>query len=122
MRGFTPAQDGAVEPGLARIAVETVAKDVVRIAMHEAGVDELTRDEPNAAGRLKMIDVGLTVRIDASQRRGDAGEIGEVLPVDAQPGSGGASTASFRASVAAAWARCASSGDIAMLLMCGPDA
>ncbi len=54
--------------------------------MQKAGVEQFARDEGHAASGVEIVHVGRAVRIDAGEQRRDAGDIGEIIPVDEDTG------------------------------------
>ena len=90
-----PAQDAAVaglgggrRPGNRAFGVETrfdrvilkLAPDGPRVAMQEPRPEKLADQEAHPAGGVKMVHVGFSIGINAGQKRGDLGKVGEILP------------------------------------------
>ena len=77
-----------VETRFDRVIVE-LAPDGPRVAMQEPGPEKLADQEAHAAGGVEMVHVGLSVGINAGQKRGHLRKVGEILPSERDACGGG---------------------------------
>ncbi len=78
-----------VEEGFLCVAVEACSRYGLDVVLEEAGVEQFADEKAHASGGVEVVHVGLAVGVDADEHGDDGGEIGEVLPVEADARGGG---------------------------------
>ena len=87
LRSVAPDDVAAAQHRLLAIARQAaIAGDRAHVRMQQAGIEQLADQEAHAAGGMEVVHVGLAVGIDAAERRHYVGQIGEIVPAQADAG------------------------------------
>ena len=64
-----PGEFAAIEPGFLAVAPEPRPGDGLHVCMQQPGIEQFANQQAHAAGGMKLVDVGGTVRVNARQQR-----------------------------------------------------